>query len=62
MENCYQITEQTQDEKIAMYMKLSKRRIIGMLIESNEMLARIRINPIVRGWDTPGEDRAWKDL
>jgi len=33
-----QIQEQTPEEKIAMYMKLTKKELVGMLIECNRLL------------------------
>ena len=34
----YQIAEQTKEEKIKMYKKLSKRELIEMLINANSLL------------------------
>ena len=36
-----QVIEQTKDEKIAMYMKLSKRELAEMLINANILLESI---------------------
>ncbi len=35
-----QVVEQTHDEKIAMYMKSTKRELVEMLINCNEIIAR----------------------
>jgi len=37
-----QIKEQTKDEKIAMYMKLSKKEIIEMLLANLDLVERLR--------------------
>lgn len=37
-----QIIKQTHEEKVAMYMKLPKEKIIEMLIASNEAIDRMR--------------------
>ena len=37
-----QIVEQTYDEKVKMYNKLSKKELIMMLIESNKVIGTIR--------------------
>ena len=37
----YQIIEQTHDEKIRMYKKLSKKELAGMIIECNRLLGTI---------------------
>ena len=34
------VIEQTRDEKIAMYMKLTKRELIEMLVNCNELIAK----------------------
>lgn len=34
----YQVIEQTDEEKMAIYMKLSKKEIIGMLIRANNII------------------------
>lgn len=34
----YQVIEQTDEEKMTMYMKLSKKEIISMLIECNKFI------------------------
>ncbi len=38
-ENMLRIVEQSHDEKIAMYMKLTKRELVEMLINSNKALS-----------------------
>ena len=43
-----QIIEQTHDEKVAMYMKLKKAKLIEMLIHCNEILDSKPAHP---GWD-----------
>lgn len=35
------VIPQTREEKIAMYMKLTKRELVGMLVTSNEALAHM---------------------
>ena len=40
-----QIIEQTDEEKLAMYMRLPKKKLAEMLIECNKIISRI--NPIV---------------
>lgn len=42
--NFYQIVETTDEEKFEMYNKLSKKELIGMLIQANKMLD-IKTNP-----------------
>ncbi len=37
-----QVVEQTEEEQMKMYMKLSKKEIIKMLIEANKHLNRIQ--------------------
>jgi hypothetical protein len=37
----FQVKEQTDEEKMAMYMKLPKKEIIKMLIECNKILTNI---------------------
>ena len=44
------IIEQTRDEKLAMYMKLTKRELAEMLANRDEFLAPIGIKTDVR-WD-----------
>ena len=39
--NYYQVVEQTKDEKVAMYMKLTKRELIEMVIHCNELLGKM---------------------
>lgn len=42
-----QVIEQTQEEKMAMYMKLSKKELSAMLIQANNHLAILTVpNPI----------------
>ncbi len=41
-----QEVEQTREEKMAMYMKLTKRELVEMLIESDELLEEITINSV----------------
>ena len=36
--NYHQVVEMTHDEKVAMYMKLTKKQLIEMLIECNRLL------------------------
>jgi len=38
---CVQIVEQTYDEKMAMYMKLPKKKLIEMLIQCNLLIEQI---------------------
>jgi hypothetical protein len=40
----YQVVEQTYEEKFAMYLKLSKRELIEMLIEANKHIALRPLN------------------
>ena len=35
----FQVVEQTRDEKIAMYMKITKRELAEMLVNCNDVLA-----------------------
>jgi len=42
-----QIIQQTHEEKVAMYNKLSKKQLIMILIESNNVLDRICLTPII---------------
>ena len=37
----YQIIQQTDEEKLAMYMKLSKEELAKMLIENQKIVARL---------------------
>ncbi len=37
-----QVVEQTRDEKIAKYMKLTKRELVERLINTNEALDKLR--------------------
>jgi hypothetical protein len=37
-----QVVEQTRDEKIAKYMKLTKRELVERLVNSNEALDKLR--------------------
>lgn len=37
-----QMIEQTRDEKIAMYMNLTKRELVEMVINCNELLTMLR--------------------
>ena len=37
-----QIVEQTKEEKLVMYMKMSKRQLIEMLLECHEIIATKR--------------------
>ncbi len=36
------VIKQTRDEKIAMYMKLTKRELVERLVNSNEALDKLR--------------------
>lgn len=45
-----QVIEQTRDEKIAMYMKLTKREIIEMLLTNQEYVEAFKPNPGPRSW------------
>jgi len=40
-----QTVEQSRDEKVAMYMKLSRRELAEMLVNCNEMLANALAQP-----------------
>lgn len=60
-----QIIEQTHEEKMAMYMKLSKKELAQMLIEANRHLENrpIMVQPIQPytmptpgTWDSPGAE------
>ncbi len=42
-----QIIEQTHEEKVAMYMKCTKSKLIEMLINCNEIIAEIPVKIIV---------------
>ena len=42
-----QIIEQTHEEKIAMYMKLSKKELVSMVIEGNKTFAVLSSGPIL---------------
>lgn len=44
--NYYHVVEQTDEEKLAMYMKLSKIELAKMLIEANKHLQRMELRPI----------------
>lgn len=44
--NYYHVVEQTDEEKLAMYMKLSKTELAKMLIEANKHLQRMELRPI----------------
>ena len=46
----YQIVSQTRDEKLAMYMKLTKRELAEMLVNCNALLGR---EPSVDHWLSP---------
>lgn len=49
-----QVIEQTQEEKMAMYMKLSKKEIAAMLIQANNHLAILMVpNPVPVPWVAP---------
>lgn len=52
-----QIIEQTYEEKMAMYMKLSKKELAQMLIEANKHLdaraPQIIVNPAVQPYVQP---------
>ena len=53
--NYYQIIETTEEEKFEIYDKLSKKELIGMLIQANKMLD-IKTNPskyLFAGADRP---------
>lgn len=39
--NFYQVIKQTDEEKMAMYMKLLKKEIISMLIEANKFIDKV---------------------
>jgi len=48
-----QIIQQTHEEKVEMYNKLSKKQLIMMLIESNNVLDRICLTPIIAAQPMP---------
>ena len=35
----FQVIEQTEEEKVEMYMKCNKRELVGMLLENQRLLA-----------------------
>lgn len=45
--NFFQIANMTKEEKEKMYMKLSKKRLIEMLIESNRIIDQLLGGPTV---------------
>jgi hypothetical protein len=47
--NFLQIVPQTYEEKVEMYMKLDKRKIVDMLIEANIHLDRLTNGPVQTG-------------
>lgn len=47
--NFLQIVPQTYEEKVEMYMKLDKRKIVDMLIEANMHLDRLTNGPVQTG-------------
>ena len=49
-----QIIQQTDEERVAMYMKLSKRELVDMLIENQRMVASLCPEPIVQTIGTRG--------
>lgn len=56
--NFLQVIEQTDEEKFAMYNKLTKKELIAMLIEANKHLnirpPRLACNFFMSGSDTSG--------
>ena len=49
----YQIIQQTDEEKLAMYMKLSKEELAKMLIENNKVIERLTSKPVYAQWTMP---------
>jgi hypothetical protein len=43
-----QVLEMTQDEKYKMYSKLRKKELINMLIEANNVIHRLTMQPIAQ--------------
>jgi hypothetical protein len=56
-----QVVEQTRDEKVAMYMKRTKRELAEMLVNANEALASrqpsVEFVPTIWSGRLPGIDR-----
>jgi hypothetical protein len=66
LNNYCQIVEQTDEEKLKMYMECTKEELANMLIEANKVIGRIKCQPVLfpflEDWDTKEENEAWKDL
>ena len=61
-----QLVEQTRDEKMAMYMKLTKRELAEMLVNANDALQSLALSQLcpihVVTPSPPFETRPWPSL
>ncbi len=57
----FQVIEQTRDEKIAMYMKLTKREIVGMLLNNRAAVSLFQKQQVV-SWRTLRAKPCWQTI
>ena len=51
--NYMQVVQQTHEEKMAMYMKMPKKKLAEMLINCNNIIADIKPMSYLNGWICP---------